>query len=394
MSSSSVDVLVVGGGLAGLSVAWHLPSDLQVRVLERASQPGTEAASQNAGMLRRTGEDPVERALAVRSGSFYREPHSDWRDLALSRETGAVLALGRDPFGLHDAVAHLRAAGVHAERITSLESIAPVFAGSPVREGWLLPDERVADGHALVQGFVRGLRRRGRSVECGRVVTGLWTQGDQVRGVETHQGRVAAARVVLAAGAWSAELARSAGLKRPLLPLRRTMLQTSASPLSSPSHPWCWIDDVGIYVRPEAGGWLCSPCDESPEASPSEDSRGSTTPRHEGLAAEKLERYFPALSSLNFIGGWTGLRTFAPDRRPLMGADPELEGLWWAAGLGGFGLSCSPAVGEAVASWIQGLPVPWLPSDLVHPGRSFLQQWPIRPDGDHHGSVMIHAGAQ
>ena len=393
MPDPSVDVLIVGGGLAGLSVAWHLPATLRVQVLERASQPGAEAASQNAGMLRRTGEDPIERALAIRSSAFYRDPHPDWGGLELSRETGAVLALGRDPFGLHDAIAHLRAAGVHAERLSSLESIAPVFAGSPIREGWLLPDERVADGHALVHGFLRGLRRMGRDIQCRRTVTGLWTDGDQIRGVQTQEGRIEAAKVVLAAGAWSAQIARTAGLDRPLLPLRRTLLQTSASPTSSPDHPWCWIDDIGIYVRPEAGGWLCSPCDEAPEPKPTEDSRGDVAPQHQGLASEKLERYFPTLSRLDFVGGWTGLRTFAPDRRPLMGPDPELKGLWWAAGLGGFGLSCSPAIGEAMASWMQDTALDWLSAESVHPGRSFLQRWPIRPDGDHHGSVMIEAGA-
>jgi D-arginine dehydrogenase len=384
----------VGGGLAGLSLAWHLDDHWDVQILERATQPGSEASSQNAGMLRRTGEDPVERALAVRSGLFYAHPHSDWEGLPLSRKTGAILALGRDPYQLHDAVAHLRAAGVQVERAPCLEKIAPVMAGSPIREGWLLPDERVADAHVLVQGFVGGLERRGRTVQCGRTVTGLIVEGGRVCGVQTLRGPVYAGRVVLAAGAWSAGLAARVGLQRVLIPLRRTLLQTEAHPSSSPGHPWCWIDDAGIYVRPEAGGWLCSPCDEAPELTPGPDSRGPVEPRFTGLAAEKLHRYFPLLRGLDFRGGWSGLRTFAPDRRPLMGPDPELEGLWWTAGLGGFGVSCSPAIGEAVAAWLEGRGLDWLEPSAVDPGRAQLGRWPIRPDGDHHGSIFIETRAQ
>ena len=90
------DVIIVGGGLAVLSVGWHLPTECKVLILERAASAGTEATSQNAGMVRRTGDDPVERALAIQSGRFYAEPPEDWCTEQLSHKTGAVLALARD----------------------------------------------------------------------------------------------------------------------------------------------------------------------------------------------------------------------------------------------------------------------------------------------------------
>ena len=83
------------------------------------------------------------------------------------------------------------------------------------------------------------------------------------------------------------------------------------------------------------------------------------------------------LHNLRFTGGWTGLRTFAPDRRPFLGADPELDGLWWAAGLGGFGVTCSLGIGEALGAWMRGEDVPWLRPQGVSPGRALLSRWPV-----------------
>ena len=213
--------------------------------------------------------------------------------------------------------------------------------------------------------------------------------GSRVIGITTQDGRIHCDNVVLAAGAWSSILAQQAGIIS--APPAGAPYSNRGHPTSHPRHPWCWIDDAGIYVRPEAGGWLCSPCDETPERSPSPDSRGPVSPQMLGLVHEKIRRFFPSLSQLDVRGGWSGLRTFAPDRRPLMGPDPDLDGLWWAAGLGGYGVSCSPAIGESMAAWLTGKEVAWLEPSWVDPGRTPLQRWSIRPDGDHHGTVLIDA---
>lgn len=365
------DVVVVGAGLAGCSVAWHLAPQGRVVVLDQADQPGAEATSQNAGLVRRMGEDPYERALALRTHAFLQAPGEDWD--TPSRRVGAVLGLVREPRHLHDAAAHLRARGVRVEALDRPGDVAPVLRGSPLRHAWYLPDERVADVHALLQGFLRGIRRHGGEVRCGERVTGLVPGG-----VRTAGGTIAAGAVVLAAGAWSRRLR-----DLPLLPLRRTLLQSAPHPLAAADHPWTWLDDVGLYVRPESGGWLCSPCDEAldpPGEGPG--SRGAVEPLPRALAHDKIERFLPALADVRFVGGWSGLRTFAPDRRPVLGADPEVAGLWWAAGLGGFGVTCSFAVGEAVASWMRGEALDWIDAAGVSPGRTFPRRWPIRPDGD------------
>lgn len=374
--------VIIGAGLAGCSVAWRLAGEGEVVLLEQADQPGAEASSQNAGMIRRLGEDPYERALAIRTAAFLADPGEDWAGLSPSVVTGALLGLAHDPDHLSDAVAHLRASGIAVERLDDAAAVAPAMAGSRLIRAWYVPDERLADAWQILSGLLRGVRRRGGQVRCGVSVQRIVTQGGAVVGVETSAGHIGADRVVLAAGAWSGRLAADLGLMRPLIPLRRTLLHTAQHPLSRPEHPWCWVDDVGVYIRPESGGWLTSGCDEAvdpPGPGPGSQGPVEATPR--ALAMDKIARHFPALGAVRLSTGWTGLRTFAPDRRPVLGADGEVAGLWWAAGLGGFGVTCGIAAGEAVAAWMQGQDVDWLDPEGVSPSRRYLSRWPIRPTG-------------
>ena len=370
---------MIGAGLAGASVAWHLRGKARVTVVDRMAQPGSEASSQNAGMIRRLGEDPYERALAVRTHAWLEDPPAEFAHA--SRKTGAVLALGVDPHWLSDGVAHLKARGISVEAASDVSEFAPALAGSRFLKAWVLPDERVADAHALVTGFLAGTE-----VRCGLEVA-LAIESGRVVGVETSNGRIPADVVVLAAGAWSRAMVPE--LNRPLIPIRRTLLQTAEHPLSRMDHPWCWVDDVGIYARPEGTGWLVSGCDEAVDPPIGGGSRGPVDPQPRALAADKLERWFPALGDVRFTGGWTGLRTFAPDRRPVLGSDPEVDGLWWAAGLGGFGVTTCFAVGECVSSWLLGQEVPYMRPGGVSPGRVFPRRWPIRPSGSVVDSELV-----
>lgn len=374
------DVVVVGAGLAGAAVAWHLAPHARVAILERTRSPGEEASAQNAALLRTLGDDLHERALALRTARWLVDPGPGFEHA--SRRTGAVLGLAHDPHELSDGVAHLRAAGERVEALDRPEEVAPALRGSPLKRAWYLPDARVGEPHALLHGFLSGARAHGAVLRCGVAVTGLEVTGGRVTGVRTSDGGIAADAVVLAAGAWTGALAASVGLDRPLLPVRRTLHTTAPHPLSHPDHPWCWIDDAGVYARPESGGWLVSGCDEAVDPPLGAGSRGPVEAEARALAAAKLAAFFPALGDPALTGGWSGLRTFAPDRRPVLGADPDLPGLWWAAGLGGYGVSTCYGAGEAVATWLRGGAVPWLGARAVSPGRPFPRRMPLRPTGD------------
>ncbi len=371
------EVVIIGAGLAGASVAWHLAGRAGVRILEQGAQPGAEASAQNAGMIRLLAHDAAERALAARTAAWMVEPGPDWADCPPFRRTGAVLALGEDPGALDAAAAALAARGVAVEAAApaALAALAPALAGAPIQRGWVLPEAGVADAHSLVRGFLRGARRRGARLSLGCPAEAVVVEGGRVVGVRTAAGPIAADAVVLASAAWSRRLAAALGLERPLVPMARHLLLSDPHPLSRPDHPWCWVDDAGVYARPEGAGWLCSPCDEAPVAAPpGPGSAGPVEALGRALAADKLARWFPALGALRLARGWTGLRTFAPDRRPYLGADPEVGGLWWASGLGGFGVTCGYAAGEVVAELLLGGRPGWLDLAAVDPGREVVAE--------------------
>lgn len=376
----SPDVLIVGGGLAGSSVAYHLSSMGTVLLLEQSDKLAQGASKQNAGMVRRMAPEPCDRALAQRTHHFLSTEAPLWETPPVSRVTGAVLGLVRDPLWLHNAVGHLRAHGVTIEH-AQIDQI-PALKDVPLLTAWSLPDERVADGPSLVHAFVTKAKHHGATIQTSVHVQRLLIDNGHCVGVVTNEGPVYAGLVVLAGGAWCAHLAKDAGLFRPLIPLRRMVGMTVPDPRASDTHPWCWLDDVGCYVRPINGAWMASPCDEIPDQVPwGPESTGTPSPQQWSLLQEKIQRYFPSIPALDVTHGWTGLRTYTPDRKPLLGADPELPGLWWAAGLGGSGLSGCWGVGEALSNWISGNETPWLDADGLNPGRKQLSRWPILPKG-------------
>ncbi len=357
----------MGAGLAGLAVAQRLGR--RALVLEQGAAFGLEASAQNIGMVRLAVEDPYERTLAVRSQEHFRNPELE----TVVRTTGAVLGLAYEPFHLDDAVAHLRARGV---RISALSEPIPLLERTRLRRAWWFPDARVVDVSGLLSWLVRGVE-----VRPGVRVERLVIERGAVQGVATTAGPIACGAVVLASGAWCGSLAASAGLDRPLVAIRRSAFTWAGG---SGAGPWIWIDDAGVYVRPGGEGWAASPCDESPERV--EVGPGSTRPPRAdalGLLRSKLARFLPAVdASEEPVRAWSGLRTFAPDRRPLLGPDGEVEGLHWAAGLGGYGVTTSLGVGEAVAAWLEGKPVAWLDRQGVRPDRPFPKRLAYLPDGE------------
>ncbi len=364
-----VDVCVIGGGLCGVSVAHALATSGvgSVLLLEQGESLGAEASAQNAGMVRRMALDPVERELACRSAEALER-----QDFAPAlRRTGAVLAAAHDPGPLAAAAADLARRGIPLTTLAP-DDLPPALAGAPLPWAWHLPDETVADGWAVLSVLAREARTAGARLETGRTAQAVATHGGRAVGVHTASGPVAADLVVLATAAWAHHQARALGLDRPLVPLARHLLLTTEHPLSTPGHPWCWVDDVGAYARPESGGWLCSPCDETPrDPGPGPGSRGPAEPLGYALASDALERWFPALGAVRFQHGWTGLRTFTPDRRPLLGPDPELPGLHWATAFGGFGVTCSLAVGPVFADLLADRETPGLDTAALAPGRAF-----------------------
>ncbi len=183
---------------------------------------------------------------------------------------------------------------------------------------------------------------------CGKVRQILVRQG-RVCAVQTGSEEIVTDILVNAAGAWAAEIARLAGATDiPLTPYRRHLFVTQPLDWVQPDWPLVWDLTHELYFRPESGGLLLSPCDETahPPAAP------ATDPAALELLAEKVTHCLLHLSDLPIRNCWAGLRTMAPDRRFVVGWDPGLKGFFWVAGLGGHGVTASYAVGLLAASLI------------------------------------------
>jgi len=383
----SAEILIVGAGMAGCAIAAHVSRFASVQVLESSDRIAQEAAAQNAGLVRRLDPEPCDRALAQRTFDYLCERNTD-----LSQRTGAVLGLVRDPSGLHDACAHLKARGITVERVDP--SQFPLLEGAPLSQAWHLPEERVTNGPQLAHSLIQEAQRQGAQLHTDRPAHSLIIEQDRCLGVQTSEGPLHADITIIACGAWSGFLAAGADLHRPLIPLRRMAALSSPIHGIGLDHPWCWLDDVGLYIKPEADGLLVSPCDERPDVpTPGCSSTGLPDDLQWQLLHDKIQAFLPIVRDRSMVRSWTGLRTFCPDRKPMLGADGECRGLYWAAGLGGSGLSSCVGVGEALSAWIQGQDTPWLDPAGVAPHRHHLSRWPIYPEGDPSRARLIRGDA-
>lgn len=353
-------VSVVGAGFAGAAAALHLARrGARVTLLEREPIAGAHASSQNAGMLRTAVADPAVARIALAGAAGVASAQA-LSEIPLVRPSGSLLlARGETLEALHAVVPALRASGRGARWMEPAEAGARVaaLAGASFEAALWTPEDGVADTAAYLAALLHGARRDGATLRLGtEVLGGDPGDGSRPARLETNRGPVEADAVVIAAGAWSDVVARRLGLApRGLAPLRRHLHATGPLPGIDPTWPFVWALGDEVYFRPESGGLLLSPCDEEPF----EPGEPPADPENRALLARKVAETFPALTDLPIMRSWAGLRTFAPDRRFVLGRDPAAPRVFWAAGLGGHGVTCAWEIGRIVAEAVVGsLPVP------------------------------------
>jgi D-arginine dehydrogenase len=228
--------------------------------------------------------------------------------------------------------------------------------------------EGVVDVHALLTHYLRIAREAGFELVTDCAVEALVVEAGRVVGVETTRGAVRAGVTIDASGAWAGRLGR-AGRRLPLQPVRRHLFVSGPVAGVTRMQPYAWVEDAGFYFRPEAEGLLLSPCDETPW----EPCLPPTDPAAAELLAAKLVRFAPGLADLAIRKSWACLRTFAPDRRPIIGHDPDLPGLFHVSGLGGFGMMTSAATGDLAAALLTGAAPDWIDASAVDPARPVVR---------------------
>jgi len=364
-----IEVIVVGGGIAGFAVALALwERGVAVTVLE-ATRPGSEATGASAGMLAAQYEahaaDPLFglciRARGEYAGFAQRTEELSGHNLAVRWDGLLVANFDRAEHEAAERTASWqREAGLEAQVLEPGRALELQPGVSPAVESYLwLPAEGQVDSQRLATALGDAIARTAIRLISGNRVERIIAQGGTVAGVEMVDGRTLAAdRVVVAAGAWSGRLG---GLPRllPVRPVRGQMLRfpTEALPLRTivASH-------AGRYVVPRA--------DATTLAGSTMEEVGfdrSITSEGLDLIHAHAARLVPALADLRSLERWSGLRPISEDGKPILGPDPELAGLLYATGYGRDGILIAPLAGAVVA-------------DLAVSGATDFDWRPFRPD--------------
>jgi D-arginine dehydrogenase len=349
MSQRRFDVIVVGAGIAGASVAYFLTvrGVTDVLLVEREGQPGYHATGRSAAVLVELDPIAAVQHLKILSASFLRQPPAGFSAQLLLTRSG-VLLLFRGPMweALQQAVPTVRETGVRLELLSPAEAVerVPVLSAERLEGAVLLPDDGRIDVHELLWSYLRHAQRQGATQRLRAEVLGIRVERGRCAGVLTSAGEFRAEWVVNAAGAWAGRLGQLAGAAPiSLVPHRRTIVVFAApDDLDMSGWPFVASDIDKVYFGPESGGLLLSPMDEEPM----EPCDAQAERLVIAEAFERLRTVAAPLVPRSLRRAWAGLRTFAADHVPVVGEDPRLPGFFWLAGQGGSGIETSPIMGQ------------------------------------------------
>lgn len=357
------DVIVIGGGIAGLSAAYFLASSASVLVLERENDLGYHSSGRTAAQFTVGIAAVTMRRLAQASREFLACPPAAFVPEPLLSPRGCLTVARADQQAKLDEIhRQITSVGATAERLGSRGALAlfPALRADGVDGGIFEPNAMDIDVHALLQGYARGARALGAQVVTGAGITairraaGAWV-------VETPKGSFSAAKLLNAAGAWGDEVTALAGLKPVgVTPHRRTAFTFAVSGGVDPSL-WPHVSNVDYrwYVKPETGRLMGSLCDAVPTEAA--DVFPDEIDVAQGLHNIEQDTVFRIARPLS---KWAGLRNFTADRNPVAGTRADAEGFFWLLGQGGCGVLTSPALGQAIAALMLGRELPQAQRDL------------------------------
>ncbi|MFC4032309.1 NAD(P)/FAD-dependent oxidoreductase [Streptomyces polygonati] len=342
-------VVVIGGGVMGTSIAYHL-SRAGVRdvVLVERGQLAGGSTSRAAGGIRAQFSDELNIQLGARSleafGRFAEEPG---HDIGLRRVGYLFLLSTPEQVASFEAGVRLQnSLGVPSRMIDPAEArrLSPLISTDGLLAAAFSPDDGHCTPEAVVHGYADAARRHGAVIIRHCEVTGIETRGSRITAVATSRGPIATSDVICAAGPWSAAIGSMAGVDLPVQPLRRQIAITEAVPGMPPDVPMTIDFDTTFYFHGEGPGVLLGMSD--PEETPGFRTTVSDAWLPRLYAA--MSRRVPALLDARTTGGWAGLYETTPDHNALIGEAPGPTRFLYATGFSGHGFLQAPAVGEVV----------------------------------------------
>ncbi|MGC6368862.1 NAD(P)/FAD-dependent oxidoreductase [Pseudomonas sp. K2I15] len=355
---NQADYLIIGGGIAGASAGYWLSQHARVIVLERESMPGYHSTGRSAALYIAAYGTPQVRALTLGSRAFFDHPPTGFAEHPLLTPRGELLVdLIGDPDELQRQYLSTKALVPETRLLDAEESMAmmPILRREKVHGGIYDPTVCDIDTDALYQGYLRGIRRNGGEIHTDSDVQKLTRDAQGMWQVRTAQQRFNAPVIINAAGAWADHIGELAGAQKIGLQPKRRSAFVFAPPAELNIHAWPELAalDGSFYMKPDAGMFLGSPANADPvephDVQPEELDIATGIYHIEEATTLSIRR--PART-------WAGLRSFVSDGDLVCGFDPQVEGLFWIAAQGGYGIQTSPAMGQASAALVRGLPLP------------------------------------
>ncbi|MFB9777899.1 NAD(P)/FAD-dependent oxidoreductase [Brevibacterium otitidis] len=345
----SASIVIIGGGIMGVAAAYYLAEAgvEDIVVIER-DQLGSGSTCKAAGGLRTQFSDETNIMLGARSLETFRRFKTDF-NTDLDLVTSGYLFLiddEADAAAFERNVELQRSLGQNSRMLTVAEAqeLSPVIDPSGLVAAAFNPDDAHCTPEAAVAGFASAARKLGVTFVQRCAVTDIVTSGDEIQGVTTTKGDIAAPRVVCAAGAWSQAVGEMAGVQLPVTPLRRHVAVTEPVGFDATKLPFTIDFSTSFYFHSEGKGLLMG----APEAEDVRDFNLHTDPGWLNRLAELIEHRAPALGDVGIGKGWAGLYECTPDHNAIIGTAAQLPGFVYATGFSGHGFLQGPAVGEVV----------------------------------------------
>ncbi|MEJ3657256.1 FAD-binding oxidoreductase [Actinomycetes bacterium KLBMP 9759] len=354
MPDGRADVVIIGGGVIGVSAAFHLAeAGVEVVLVERDAL-GSGSTCKAAGGVRAQFSDRLNIELGMRSlEAFARFGQRPGQEIDLHR-VGYLFLLDTPQIvtAFEQNVALQNEMGVPSRMLSPDEAkrLSPLIE----TDGLLAAAFSPTDGHctpeSVVLGYASGARRHGARIRTGCAATGIETAGERITAVRTDRGRIETDTVICASGAWSREVGAWVGVDLPVTPLRRQVVITEPMPDLPPDLPMTLDFSTTFYFHTEGAGLLVGMSD--PEELPG--FRMQTDDAWLPRLSAAIERRAPRLLDVGLTSGWAGLYEMTPDHNALIGEAPGISRFLYATGFSGHGFLMGPAVGEVLRDMVTG----------------------------------------
>jgi sarcosine oxidase subunit beta len=365
----TADVVIIGGGIVGSSVAYNLAESgcANVLIIEREEKQGLGSTGKSMGGVRAQFATPVNIQMSLYSIDLFSRFEEVTGQTADYRAHGYVFCATTEAHlkYLRENQEKQKAFGLNNVEMVSPEDIVnmvPQMVAGDIIGGAYCPTDGFVDPHGVMTGFAKRAKELGARTWLNTAVTGIVVENGAVTGVKTTNGEISTRNVVNAAGPWAAEIARMAGAELPVTPLRRQIVKTQRCDFLPAKFPMMIDMSTGLHFRREGEAILMAWPDD-------EETYGFKTAfTHDfmekilTLAVDRVPEF--ADLAVNPKQCWAGMYEVSPDHHAIIGPAPEVKGLFFANGFSGHGVMHSPASGRITA-------------DLVLGRRSFVDPSPL-----------------